>query len=441
MRDHSHHVQMDRDSAVEAMLAALAACDFNAANRVRLERVALGEAFGRVLAEDVCAKTDLPNTLTCCLDSVALRWEDFAGLPEGALPDTANWQRGVQWQFANTGVAMPAGFDTAVVIEHVNVSDDEQSITLTAAPTQQFAGTRLAGSTMRAGDVAVSAGAEISPDVAAAIASAGWSSVAVLARPRVAFIPTGNELVPANLPFAASAPESYAGVGHVFESNGVLTQGKVQQWGGVFTAFDIVPDEYKAIKQAILAAVATADIVVLNAGSSKGSDDWSVEVLEEIGTIVCHQVAHGPGHHSFYALVDGVPVVGISGPPGGASFTLGFYLRPVMRQWLGLPALPQRFAAVLDGSFGENKHAALAREKPTGEQRPVEAMEPDAKFEQVRFMDVAVGSDGVVRATPRAGKAGSAKTQSANGVYMLESTAHSVYPEPGDTIEVELRSF
>lgn len=439
MRDHSHHIELNRDAAVAAMLKALDECDFDGSRRARLEHISLSEAFGRVLAKDVRAKTDLPNSLTCCLDSVALRWEDFADLGDDELPDTSNWTRGEQWEFANTGIAMPAGFDTAVVIEHVELSDDEQHITLTAKPSQQYAGTREAGSTMHAGDIAAAAGTVITPDVAAAIASAGWSSVDVIARPCVSFIPTGNELVPSNLPYAKSASESYAGLGKVFESNSILTQGKVQAWGGTFNVFDIVSDEYDAIKNAIREAVATSDIVVLNAGSSKGSDDWSVEVLEEIGTIVCHQVAHGPGHHCFYAVVDGVPVVGISGPPGGASFALGFYLLPVMRKWLGLDPHPHRFSAILDGSFGENKYANRGGDN-AGEMRPAEVTFPDSKFQSVKFMDVVVGDDGVVRASPRAGKAGSAKTQSANAIYMLEATPYSVFPKAGDIIEVELRN-
>lgn len=439
MRDHSHHIQLTRSEAVQAMLAALEADKFSARTLARAEFVPLAQAFGRLLAADVCAKTDIPNALTCCLDAVALRWEDFAGLPAGTIPDTSQWKRGEQWQFANTGVAMPAGFDTAVCIEHVTVSADNQHITLQAAPPEQFACTRPAGSTMQAEQVAVPAGTLVTPDVAAAVASAGHSTVQVLARPRVTFIPTGNELMPANVPFSPDAPELYAGTGRVFESNGILTQGKVQEWGGAFTAFDIVPDDYAAIKHAIAQACATSDIVVLNAGSSKGSDDWSVEVLEEMGHIICHQVAHGPAHHSFYALVDGVPVVGISGPPGGVSFALGFYLLPIMRLWLGLDPLPQRFSAVLDGSFGENFAATRAGKPAAGDQRPVEVIAPDASFQSVRFMDVTVSEDGVVHAMPRKGKAGSAQTQSANGLYMLEATAHSTFPEPGDIIQLELR--
>ncbi|WP_172137057.1 molybdopterin molybdotransferase MoeA [Adlercreutzia sp. ZJ473] len=444
MRDHSHHIELSREEAVSRMLERCRAVGFSASGKqeggaARVEQVALDQALGRVLAQDVRAATDVPNALTCCMDSIAVHWAAFEDLPEGALPDTAAWVRGVDWEFANTGVAMPAGFDTAIVIEHVAVSDDEQHVTIDAAPSRQFAGTRAAGSQMKRGQTVIPAGALVTPDVAARIAGAGHSAVAVLARPRVAFIPTGNELVPANLPFAPSAPEKYAGRGHTFESNSLVVRGKVEQWGGELVPFDIVPDEYDAIKEAVAHAARVADIIVLNAGSSKGSDDWSVEVLEEMGEVVCHQTNHGPGHHSSYALVGGTPVVGISGPSGGASFTLNFYLRPVMRAFLGLDPAPERIPARLAAPFAPNKFGKPQPGKLPGEARPPEATEPGSSFFSIRFLTLEAQPDGTLAATPVLGHPGSPETQHANAYCMLPAGPGEVPPEPGSIIWCELR--
>ena len=109
----------------------------------------------------------------------------------------------------------------------------------------------------------------------------------------------------------------------------------------------VVSDSPSAIEAAIREACAVADIVVLNAGSSKGSGDWACEVMESIGTMICHQTNHGPGHHSSYAMVDGVPIVGISGPSAGAAVTLGFYLRPLIRAALSLNPAPITVKATL----------------------------------------------------------------------------------------------
>ena len=109
----------------------------------------------------------------------------------------------------------------------------------------------------------------------------------------------------------------------------------------------VVSDSPLAIEAAIREVCAVADIVVLNAGSSKGAGDWACEVMESIGTMICHQTNHGPGHHSSYAMVDGVPIVGISGPSAGAAVTLGFYLRPLIRAALSLNPAPITVKATL----------------------------------------------------------------------------------------------
>lgn len=293
---------------------------------------------------------------------------------------------------------------------------------------------------MRAGDIAVAAPCVITPDIAARIASAGHSSVEVMARPRVAFIPTGNELVPPNVPFSEHVPSKFAGKGKVYESNSIVVRGKVEQWGGVYVPFDIVPDDRGAIQTAVERACAVADIVVLNAGSSKGSDDWSVEVLEEMGHIVCHQTNHGPGHHSSYAIVGDTPIVGISGPSAGASFTLNFYLLPIMRKFQGLDPSPTLVPARLGTEFPKGKMHKQAEEngRPlSGEERPPEATQPGEEFFSVKFLRLEVDSSGQLVATPLPGRPGSPQTYGANALYMLPAGVSATMPSPGDIIMVE----
>lgn len=439
MRDHSKHIEFSRDNAVANILKALPD-SFGA--EAGVQHIAVADSFGRVLAEDVLAKADDPNCLTCALDSIALHWDDIANLPDGQLPDTSNWVRGREWEFANTGVAMPDSFDTAIVIENADVSEDEQHVTINALPSERFAGTRAQGSKHKRGDIIASKGALITSDIAAIIAGAGVSSIDVVAKPRVAFIPTGDELVPPNLPFSESAPERYAGAKHVFETNSIVVEGKVDKWGGTYVPFDIVPDDRDAIREAVRHACEVADIVVLNAGSSKGSDDWSVEVLEDMGEIICHQTNHGPGHHSSYAIVNGIPIVGISGPSGGASFTLDFYLRPLMKKFLGLNPEPERIPAVLAEAFPaghKGNQDVTANKKRSGESRPSEATEAGAKFYSIRFLTLAVNDEGILTATPVPGKPGSAQTQHANAYYMMPSGPGQEPPAVGSVIPVELR--
>ena len=427
MRDHSRHIEFSRSKAVDAMVEAAAFPVIEELPESNIEMARLSEAFGRVLARDVCSEVDVPSCLTCCMDSVAVHWSDFEG---GKVPDTSQWMRGVDWQFANTGIAMPEGFDTAVVIENVEVSEDEQSIVIKVAPSARFAGTRPAGEKLQRGARIAKAGTAITPGIAASIASGNISCVPVVRRPRVAFIPTGNELVPAGLPYAEG--RSFAGFERNVETNSLLVQGKVRAWGGECQCFDIVPDDPELIRKAIKRACAIADVVVLNAGSSKGSDDWSVEQMELLGQVFYHETNHGPGHHSSFAMVDDVPVVGISGPSGGASFTLDFYLRPLLQAFLGQEVKPRYAHAVLVGEFAAHKHPG----KPKGEQRP-SVVQDGREFFGVKPVKLVLGEDGVLRAAPLQGKPGSASALDANALYMLSSRPEEA-PAVGDVIRVEL---
>ena len=418
MRDHSRHIQLSCEQAIEAIVSV---CDFHPA----IEEVPLTEAFGRVLAADATAQLDMPNCLTCAMDSVAVRWNDFAAAQaergEGAIPDTSEWVRGVQWEFANTGVGMPEGFDTAIVVEHASFSDDETRVSFDAAPSGRFAGTIPAGERMHAGDVLVPAGTLITPLLAAHIASGNNTSVQVVARPRVAFIPTGNELAPAG----GEIPR-----GCNIESNGLLMRGKILEWGGEPIIYDIVHDDPKAIEDALRRAATEADIIVLNAGSSKGSDDWSLEVLERIGRVLYHQTNHGPGHHSSCSVLDGVPVIGISGPPGGAAFTTDFYLKPAMQVWFGEAPGPVRLRVRMACDLPAFRHKSG---KLAGEQRPSEG----GTFFGVKQLALSLADDGVIEAKPvPGGRPGPMDAEKAHAYFLMDGDNP---PAAGDLIEVSLR--
>ena len=422
MRDHSKHIELDREDAVAAMLAE---CDFHPA----AETAPVGEAFGRTLAADAFAQVTLPNCLTCNMDSVALRWSDFEGLEPGEVPDISGWTRGVEWQFANTGVGMPEGFDTAVCIENAVVSQDNTMLEqIINPPSRQFAGTSSAGSRMREGDLVVPAGTLVTPAVAAALAGAGLTQVEVVAKPRVVFIPTGNELV---------APGQELGRGKNIESNSLVVRGKVLSWGGECAVYPIVPDKPDQIESAIRRACTEADIVVLNAGSSKGSDDWAMEILDQIGHVINHEVSHGPGHHSSYSVVDGTPVVGISGPSLGATFTTDFYLKPLIDLWFGRPTAPKHVVARLTEPFADLFSAPKQGSKHAGERRP--AFERTKPFHSIRHIALSQAPDGVIEATPVQFRPNVVQAEAAAGYYPLADGCGLEPPQAGDLISVELR--
>ena len=316
MRDHSGYVEKTRHQAMQDIL------DIWTFKR-RTETIPVTDALGRVAASDVLSKNTLPNKLTSNMDGIAVHFADF----EDGAPDTDAWVRGVDWQFCNTGIGMPDGFDTAVPIEWVHVSENDQHVTLDRLPERRGHATTQVGANLRESDLLVHAGEQLTPAKLAVLNMGGHTSVTVVARPIVAFIPTGNELVDAGEPLPA---------GKNVESNAVMLCAKFTLWGAEPLRFPIVKDNWDQLEAALTEAADKADIVVINAGSSKGSDDFTCEILQETGQMLHHMLSQGPGRHCSGAMLNGKPVIGISGPPIGAEFTADWMVKPLIDRYLGV---------------------------------------------------------------------------------------------------------
>ena len=330
MRDHSNHKELTREAAIEQLVE-------EARFTPRTETVGLHEAHMRVTAAECRAKVDVPNALCAQMDGIAVRFDDFAD----GMPDTGGWQLGREYDWANTGTALPTGFDCAIPIEQVEFDGgvgavgvgetNPGTLRILEAPAERFAKCRPAGSTFHEGQMLLPAGTRLTPAKLSALAMCGYCDVDVVAKPRVAFIPTGDELVTPGNPLPA---------GKAYDSNGVLLEGKLLMWGAEPMVRDCIPDDWDAIKSAILSACDSADIVAINAGSSKGAKDFTMEILEEIGTVFCHETNHGPGRHTSASIVNGTPVLGLSGPPSGCEITADWYLKPLVDSYLYGRAIP-----------------------------------------------------------------------------------------------------
>jgi len=168
------------------------------------------------------------------------------------------------------------------------------------------------------------------------IAACGYATVPVRRQPRVAILPTGTELIP---------PEEAAarGVrpGELIEFNSLVLAAQVREWGGLPTRFPIVPDDFERLLEATREAARTHDLVLINAGSSAGSEDFTARVVSTLGTLLVHGVAVRPGHPVILGIlrVDGrsVPVIGVPGFPVSAALTGEIFVEPLLARWLGLP--------------------------------------------------------------------------------------------------------
>ncbi|MSQ26309.1 MAG: molybdopterin biosynthesis protein [Dehalococcoidia bacterium] len=288
------------------------------------EPVSLEHALGRVTAEPVWAKQSSPHYHAAAMDGAAVRAADTTGALETSplrlrLGDQAAW--------VNTGDPMPLGFDAVIMREVIHdAGDGAIEIHAPAAPWQHV---RPMGEDIVATELVLPENHILRPQDIGAIAAAGMSHVIVRRKPRVAILPTGSELVA-----VGGSPQP----GQIIEYNSLMLAAQVTQWGGAPQRLPPLPDDRNKLRDALLHAVADSDVVVINAGSSAGSRDFTAPVVQEAGELLVHGVAVRPGHPVVLGLVRGVPVLGIPGYPASAVVTSEMFLQPLLTRLLGLPA-------------------------------------------------------------------------------------------------------
>ncbi|HMQ30860.1 MAG TPA: molybdopterin biosynthesis protein [Chloroflexaceae bacterium] len=317
------------------------------------ERVPLAEARGRVTAAPVYAAISAPHYHAAAMDGIAVR----AALTEGATEAAPRrLALGPEAVWVDTGDPMPAGADAVIMAEHVQpINEATVEIAAAVAPWQHV---RPLGEDIVATELVLPEGHALRPADLGALAAAGHAAVEVRRRPRVAIIPTGTELVPVEAAQGVRA-------GEIVEFNSLILAGLVEEWGGAAARLPPVPDRRELLRAAVEAALAEHEVVVVNAGSSAGSEDYTAAVLAELGEVVVHGVAIRPGHPVILAVAAGKPTLGLPGYPVSAALTAELFLRPLVYRLQGLaaPARPQVTAVMsrkLLSPLGEDEFVRVA---------------------------------------------------------------------------------
>ncbi|MDQ6943380.1 MAG: molybdopterin molybdotransferase MoeA [Candidatus Eremiobacteraeota bacterium] len=299
----------------------------------RTEIVALEAGLGRVLAEDFVARETLPSFARSTMDGYAVRAVDTHGaseqspaylrlvddVPTGAVPAVAVGAR--QAVRTHTGAMIPPGADAVVMVEDTSLHGDEVEVLDAAAPGENVL---TVGEDVLAGAVAIPAGRRLGAAELGGLAALGMTRIVVRARPRIAILSTGDEVV------AAGATP---GPAQVRDVNGTTVAAVVAQAGGVAVPLGIVPDDAAELERALRAALADADAVVLSAGSSVSVRDLTAQVVARLGApgVLVHGIAIKPGKPTVLALCDGTPVVGLPGNPASALVVARRIVRPLVR--------------------------------------------------------------------------------------------------------------
>jgi molybdopterin molybdotransferase len=306
-----------------------------------VERVALADATGRVLAEDLVGEAPLPSFPSSAVDGYAVRAEDAGktlrvlGESAAGRPFEGSVARGTAARILTGGV-VPDGADTVVMVEDVTVAGEQVTV-----PRELRAGTNVhrVGADLRPGDLILRAGTQLGPAEIGIAAATGRAHLPVHRRPRVALMSTGDELVE-----VGKTP----GRGQIPDSNRWALLAALREAGAEVELLGIAPDQAEPLRRFVTGALAHADAMVTSGGVSVGTHDLVKPLLESLGTVHVGRVKLKPGKPFTFATLEGGKVAfGLPGFPVSSLVTFEVFVRPALRKMQGFaqlqrPLLPVR---------------------------------------------------------------------------------------------------
>ena len=319
------------------------------------EEIPLDEkAASRILAAPLWARLSSSHYHASAMDGFAVRAQDTAeAMPTQPVLLACDSQA----VYVDTGDPLPAWANAVIPIENVEALDEGENLALDArapkairirasvAPWQHV---RAMGEDIVATELVLPAGHRLRPVDLGAAAACGHARLQVRRRPRVAVLPTGTELVPVGVEVK---------LGEIIEYNSIVLAAQVNAWGGEARRFAILPDDFERIKTAVIEAARGHDLILLNAGSSAGSEDFSARVVAAVGELLVHGVAVRPGHPVIIGMVrretgaesaQAVSIIGVPGYPVSAALTGEIFVKPLLARWLGgQPETPLTVKAAL----------------------------------------------------------------------------------------------
>ena len=306
------------------------------AKALAAENVPLAETHGRILAEPASAVVSSPAFHGAAMDGIAVQAEETFGASE-RNPKQLRIGKNAFW--INTGYPLPEGCNAVIMVEHLVPGQDADgefaSIEMAAFPWQHV---RKLGEDMVATEILLPPGTIIGPYEIGALAAAGVLQPKVCKKPKVVIIPSGSEMIS----LKDATPDLLASGQKLPEFNSLILSALVRDAGGEASVFPIVPDEPGCIREALLSATASdADLVVIIAGSSAGSKDYTAGIIAEAGELWVHGVSMMPGKPTALGRVSGKPVLGMPGYPVSTILAFETFGQPLLALWQGR-SLPER---------------------------------------------------------------------------------------------------
>lgn len=284
------------------------------------EQIDTPQALGRVTSKPAIAKISSPHFNASAMDGIAVDASKTFGASER---NRIRLMEGRDYVVVDTGDPIPQGFNAVIMVEDlIETGKGQVEITSGATPWQNI---RLVGEDIVCGEMIVPAFYRIRPVDIGALLAGGVNRIEVIKKPRVAIIPTGTELVRPGEPLEQ---------GKLIEYNSYVFSGLIKEWGGEPSGMPPVPDNYDDICSAITKAVEEHDVVLVNAGSSAGREDFTKNIISSLGKVITHGIAIKPGKPVILGKIKGKPVIGIPGYPVSAYVVMEYIVKPLLFRYL-----------------------------------------------------------------------------------------------------------
>ncbi len=298
----------------------------------RSKKVRLRKAFGRVLAEDIRANSDVPNHTNSAMDGYAFSGSELnaegnaslrvIGTAYAGKPFEGNAGAGETVKIM-TGAVMPGNTDTVVMQEYVELKDDVMHTTKSAKTGQNV---RQAGEDISSGSVVLQAGRRVRAADLGLLASLGFSKVRVFKKPRVAYFSNGDEIRQVGEPLKK---------GELYDSNRHTLYAMLKNAGVKGVDLGVVGDDYKAIKKIIKKGDKIADMVVTSAGASVGEADYIYDILCELGKVNLWKIAIKPGRPLAFGELKNSVFFGLPGNPVSVMTSFATCIKPALEKLSG----------------------------------------------------------------------------------------------------------
>ena len=364
------------------------------------EEITVYDSLGRITWGAIYAKVSSPAYNASAMDGIAVTSKRTEGANE-SKPLTLVEE--VDFKYVNTGNPIKDPYDAVIMIE--DVLQGEEGKVQILRPAYPYQHVRQIGEDIVATEMILPSRHRIRPMDIGALISGGIESVNVYKSPRIGIIPTGSEIV---------EDASQVREGTIIDSNSHVFKGLVESLGGMAKRYPPMEDDYEKLKDLISQAVEENDMIIINAGSSAGTKDFTVNLIQELGKVVVHGVAMKPGKPTILGIIKGKPVIGIPGYPVSAFMVFDVFAKPIILKYLGD-----------QGEIYETTEAFLSRR-----------MVSSLKNKEIVRVTLGKVKDRLI-ATPLSGGAGvSMSLVKADGLGIIPRNVEGY--EAGDRIRVEL---